>query len=428
MNAYWRLLRNNPDFTRLWLAQVVSLLGDWFNTIVLAVLVERYSGGSGLAVSLFLLARFIPPMLVGPWAGVLVDRLDRKRLLILSDVLRALVVLLLLLADRPQLLWLVYVLTALQFTLSAVFEPGRNAILPSLLPREGLVLANTLGSVTWSAMLAAGAIAGGIVAAQLGTQAALVIDSLTFLVSALLIMSIRTDTRAGISREQSAAGEETARKRGLREGLRYLRRSPATLAVLLVKSGISLGSIDAIMIVYASQLFSMGEDSSTPLSIMYAAFGTGAIAGPLLLNRFNDGRVEVMRRLIRYGFLFMSLGWLLLSGAGTLPLVALALTLRAMGTSVCWTYSSVIIQKSVPDDFLGRMFSLDMASFQFVGAFSILLTGLLIDSFGVAQVRQVVLLMTTISVVPLVLWQLVVPRLEALAVNAQASGPSAASR
>ena len=74
MNAYWRLLRNNPDFTRLWLAQVVSLLGDWFNTIVLAVLVEEYSGGSGLAVSLFLLARFVPPMLVGPWAGVLVDR------------------------------------------------------------------------------------------------------------------------------------------------------------------------------------------------------------------------------------------------------------------------------------------------------------------------------------------------------------------
>lgn len=420
MNAYWRLLRNNPDFTRLWLAQVVSLLGDWFNTIVLAVLVERYSGGSGLAVSLFLLARFIPPMLVGPWAGVLVDRLDRKRLLILSDVLRALVVLLLLLADRPQLLWLVYVLTALQFTLSSVFEPGRNAILPSLLPREGLVLANTLGSVTWSVMLAAGAVAGGIVAAQLGTQAALLIDSLTFLVSALLIMSIRTDTRAGGSREQSAAGEKTGRKRDLREGLRYLRRSPATLAVLLVKAGISLGSIDAVMIVYASRLFSMGEDSSTPLSIMYAAFGTGAVAGPLLLNRFNDGRVEVMRRLIRYGFLFMSLGWLLLSGAGTLPLVALALTLRAMGTSICWTYSSVIIQKSVPDDFLGRMFSLDMASFQFVGAFSILLTGLLIDSFGVAQVRQVVLLMALISVVPLVLWHLVVPRLEALVPDPEA--------
>ena len=413
MNAYWRLLRNNPDFTRLWLAQVISLLGDWFNTIVLAVLVEKYSGGSGLAVSLFLLARFVPPMLVGPWAGVLVDRLDRKRLLILSDLLRALVVLLLLLADEPQMLWLVYVLTALQFTFSAVFEPGRNALLPALLPKEGLVLANTLGSVTWSTMLAAGAIAGGIVASQLGTSAALVIDSLTFLVSALLIMSIRANTSVSVGAREVVKAVETEESRGLREGLRYLRRSPATLAVLLVKAGISLGSVDTVMIIYASQLFKMGEDNSTPLSIMYAAFGAGAVAGPLLLNRFNDGQVHVMRRLIRFGFLFMSLGWLMMSGAGTLPLVALALTLRAMGTSICWTYSSVIIQKSVPDRYLGRMFSLDMTSFQFVGACSILLTGLLIDFFGVAQVRQVVLVLATISLVPLTLWSLLVPRLEA---------------
>lgn len=412
MKSYWRLLRNNPDFTRLWLAQVISLLGDWFNTIVLAVLVEEYSGGSGLAVSLFLLARFLPPLLVGPWAGVLVDRLDRKRLLIMSDLLRALVVLLLLLADGPQMLWLVYVLTALQFSLSSVFEPGRNALLPALLPREGLVLANTLGSVTWSVMLAAGAIVGGVVAAQFGTSIALVIDSLTFVVSALMIMSIRTDTRtrASVGARKITEVED---QRGLREGLRYVRRSPATLAVLLVKAGISLGSVDAVVIIYASQLFKMGEDSSTPLSIMYAAFGLGAVCGPLLLNRFNDGRVSVMRRLIRIGFLLMSLGWLMLSGAGTLPLVALALTLRAMGTSICWTYSSIIIQKSVHDSYLGRMFSLDMTSFQFVGTFSILLTGLLIDLSGVGQIRQVVLLMAIVSVVPLVLWTLVVPRLEA---------------
>ncbi len=413
MNAYWRLLRNNPDFTRLWLAQVVSLLGDWFNTIVLAVLVEEYSGGSGLAVSLFLLARFVPPMLVGPWAGVLVDRFSRKRLLILSDLLRALVVLLLLLADGPHMLWLVYVLTALQFTLSAVFEPGRNALLPTLLPKEGLVLANTLGSVTWSTMLAAGAIAGGIVASQLGTSAALVIDSLTFLVSALLIMSIRANTKMSAGVRQVVGAVEVEENRGLREGLRYLRRSPATLAVLLVKAGVSLGSVDTVMIIYASQLFTIGKDSSTPLSIMYAAYGAGAVAGPLLLNRFNDGQVHVMRRLIRFGFLFMSLGWLMMSGAGTLPLVALALTLRAMGSSVCWTYSSIIIQKSVPDRYLGRMFSLDMTNFQFVGAFSILLTGLLVDFFGVALVRQVVLLMAIISLMPLILWTLVVPRLEA---------------
>ena len=187
------------------------------------------------------------------------------------------------------------------------------------------MLANTLGSVTWSVMLAAGAIAGGVVAASLGTAAALVIDALTFVVSALLIMSIRGDTQADAQERQSIAPGEADKRQGLREGLRFLRRSPATLAVLLVKAGISLGSIDTVMIIYASQLFRMGEDSSTPLSVMYTAFGVGAVSGPLLLNRFNDGSAPVMRRLIRHGFLWMSLGWLLLGGAGTLPLVALAL-------------------------------------------------------------------------------------------------------
>ena len=163
---------------------------------------------------------------------------------------------------------------------------------------------------------------------------------------------------------------EVEENRGLREGLRYLRRSPATLAVLLVKAGVSLGSVDTVMIIYASQLFTIGKDSKHAAQHhVRSLWRRLQWPGRCCSNRFNDGQVHVMRRLIRFGFLFMSLGWLMMSGAGTLPLVALALTLRAMGSSVCWTYSSVIIQKSVPDRYLGRMFSLDMTNFQFVGAF-----------------------------------------------------------
>lgn len=141
MAGYIQLLRKNPNFAWLWYAQVISLAGDWFNTIVLLALVAEYSGNSGLAVSGFLLARFAPPMLVSPFTGVLVDRFDRKRLLIMSDVARALIVLLYLvvLAQGASALWLLYVLTVLQFGFSGLFEPGRNAILPSLLPQHDLV-------------------------------------------------------------------------------------------------------------------------------------------------------------------------------------------------------------------------------------------------------------------------------------------------
>jgi MFS family permease len=295
VNDYIRVLRANPDYARLWMAQVISLLGDWFNTIVLSALVSVYSGGSGLAVSAFLLARFVPPLLIGPFAGVLVDRFDRKRLLIISDLTRAGIVLAMLLANSPDRLWLIYVLTVVQFALSAVFEPGRSAITPGLIrDPEDLVIANTLGSVTWSFMLAIGAIIGGAVAAIFGTETALIIDAATFVLSALLLLQIKSYVRHEVHDE---SGERKSKsERGFMEGLRYVRAHPPTAATLLVKLGGSLGNVDALMIVYATTIFVMGEDdTTTPLSIMYAAFGIGAVLGPILLNRFNDGSVNIMR-------------------------------------------------------------------------------------------------------------------------------------
>src|SRR5215475_4962809 len=108
MTAYIKLLRTSPNYLRLWVAQAVSLLGDWFSTIALSTLVARYSNGSGVAVSGLLLARFVPPMLVGPFAGVLIDRMNRKHLLIFSDALRTVIVLMFLLATSPDRLWLIY--------------------------------------------------------------------------------------------------------------------------------------------------------------------------------------------------------------------------------------------------------------------------------------------------------------------------------
>src|SRR4051812_20745844 len=112
MLGYIRLLRDNPGYTRLWIAQAVSLLGDWFSTIALSSLVAHYSKGSGIAISLLLLARFLPPLIFGPYAGVLVDRLNRKWLLIFSDALRVLIVLSFLLVNGEDKLWLIYLLTA----------------------------------------------------------------------------------------------------------------------------------------------------------------------------------------------------------------------------------------------------------------------------------------------------------------------------
>lgn len=415
MRQYIQLIRENPGYARLWSAQVVSLLGDWFNTIVLSTLVADYSGGSGLAIGLFLMARFLPPLLIGPLAGVLVDRFDRRRILVYCNTLRTFVVLGFLLATTPDTLWLIYALTIVQFTLSAFFEPGQSAITPSLVKYDDLVIANTLASITWSVMLALGAIIGGAVAAVFGTATALVIDALTFAVAGYLI--------SGIQPRQPEPGEVPARIRtadipkagetgSFAEGLRYLSANKATAAVLLIKAGGSIGNVDLLMTVYATQIFVVGTNGNLSLGIMYSAFGLGAILGPLLLNRFHDGSVRKMRRLVMVGFVWAVLGWIVFGGAGSLLVASTALAIRAMGGSVNWTYSSVIIQKSVPDRYLGRVFSLDLAAFQLATVASILAHGALVDLLGSDGVRAVAYGTAVVSTIPLILWTWAVPRME----------------
>ncbi len=409
MAAYVRLLREQPEFAKLWLAQVVSLLGDWFNVIALSALVSEYTGGSGLAVSGLLIARFLPPLLISPTAGVLVDRFDRKRLLMLSDALRAVIVLALLLVRGPEMLWLIYLTTVLQFCLSALFEPARAAIMPSLVAPEQLLEANTLSNVTWSVMLAVGAIIGGVVATFFGTQTALLLDAATFAMSDWFIGRNQVPASA----EPIATPEaKTGGSGSFREGVRYAARNPGVAAVLFVKLGLSLGNVDSVMIAYATSLFVIGENGTGSLGILYSAFGLGSILGPLILNRFNDESARTMRRLLIVSFALVTVGWFLFGSAPTLLIASLALLVRAAGGSVTWTYSSTILQISTANEYLGRIFSLDWAGFYLATTISTLITGVLIDTLGAENVRWIVIGSGVISIIPLALWTLTVSWLE----------------
>lgn len=403
MQQYFRILSAYPDFRRLWLANVISLTGDWFNTIVMSALVVRYSPGSeGTAISLLLLARFVPPMIISPLAGVLIDNLNRKHLLIASNLLRALVVLsFLLVIEDPALLWVVYLLNIVQFILGAVFEPGQAAMIPSLVAREDWVQANTLFSVTWSVMLAFGAAVGGLVATLFGAAFALAVDSLTFLLGAWFIWSIKGYTFTPTPREQRAQSHQTG---GLLDGLRFLRRTPQVFTTLLVKFGNSIGNVDALMTIFATQVFVIGQDGQGSLGIMYAIFGVGALLGPILLNRWNDGTPQVMRGLIMIGFVLIVFGWVVIGWSGTLWILLFGLFLRAMGGSANWTYSTIIIQKTTPNAYLGRMFSLDMMAYYVATVASTLIHGQLIDYFGAANVRNAALVMIVPSALILLAW------------------------
>lgn len=417
---YWWVLRRNPELAKMWLAQVISLMGDWFNTVVLSTLVADYSDGSGLAISLFLLARFVPPLFVSPFAGVIADRFNRKTLIVLTNFLRALIVPLFLLANSPDLLWLVYLVTIAQFSLSALFETAQSAIIPALVKPEDLVDANTLLSITWSSMLAIGAVLGGIFAYFFGVSASLVADAITFVLAGLLTMTVvyqpehlRNLETGKLKNDEKPKHDDTS----FREGLRFALQTPQMLAGLFIKFGISLGNIDTLLTIFATQIFIMGNNGEVSLGIFYSVFGVGAFIAPIALNRINDGSVARMRRLVILGFISICVSWVFLGNSATMLLACVAILLRAMGGSLNWTYSTIIIQKTAPDDKMGRMFSLDWMGFHLATVLSTLTHGALIDMAGAENVRSIAIATGFFSLIPLAVWAYAVWYLEKREIN-----------
>lgn len=417
---YITLLRENPEYAKLWFAQVISLTGDWFNTVVLLGLVSEFSEGSGIAISIFLVLRFLPPLIVGPFAGVLLDRFNRRNLLVASNLLRALIVPLYLLGASPDTLWIIYGVTIIQFTLSAIFEPGQSAIIPALVKPEQIVRGNTLMSVTWSVMLAAGAIIGGLFAYVFGATAAIIADAITFAFAGGLLLWVDYDPEKGRKLAKQFEVEPSQEEdTSFMEGIRYIRQTPQIAAAIFIKFGQSIGNVDTIMTIFATQLFVIGERGELSLAILWSTFGLGAILGPAITNNFDDDTVKRLRRLVGVGFSLIMVGWVVLGVSNTLLLVSLGILFRGMGGSINWTYSNIIIQKTAPDAKLGRMFSIDMVGFYFATVVSTLATGWLIDVLGTDYIYWIIAGTGVVALIPLLIWAWIVPTLERMEATQQ---------
>lgn len=408
MSEYIALLRNNNDYRNLWLGSVVSQLGDWFNLIASAALVANLTGTS-TAISYLFLVRFVPLFLFSPLAGVLADRYDRRYILIASDLLRALTVLGFLLVHEPGQLWLLYLLMFLQFALSAIFTPARSAVLANVVQPRELVPANALDSLTWSTMLALGALLGGIVAAVLGIAEAFVLDALTFVLSAMLISRIAGPIRAD---------PETTRRGGwfdFLDGLRYLRGEHFIFGVSLVKAGASLawGAINVLEVTYATEVFtlelpaasaSLEIDSGTAtLGYIYAISGLGTGLGPLVLRRFLGDAPLRLRWAISLGFGLLALGIFILSIAPTLGIFGLGTLVRTVGSGTIWVFSAALLQMIVPDRYRGRVFAFEFAALTLTQSISIFWAGYAQDVIGL-DVRQVTYSMAVVASVMGILW------------------------
>ena len=201
--TYRQLLAANADFRRLWTGQVVSEIGDWLNNIAVLALAIQLAGEGrvGLAIAVYAIARHLPLFLFGPVAGVVVDRLNRRRVMIAADLARAVLALGFLLANRFSSLALIYFVGASLFSVSAFFNAAKRASIPNLIVgTDELLAANSLSASTTAATIAVGSALGGGVATVLGRDTVFVLNAVTFVVSAEMIRRIQK----AVSRRQKA--------------------------------------------------------------------------------------------------------------------------------------------------------------------------------------------------------------------------------
>lgn len=386
------------------MGQIVSLLGDWFNLLASAALITSLTQ-SGLAVGGLFVVRMLAPFLISPVAGVLADRIDRRRLLIFTDLSRAATVFCFLFVRRPEDVWLLYSLTAVQLAISGIFFPTRNAILPDLVGDHEVGAANALSSSTWSVMLAVGAALGGLVAGGWGVYPSFVIDGLTFLGSAVLISRID----AGISRAPGA--EHSSLRSALTQyidGLRYLRDHLDILFIALSKAAMGLtvsGAYEVIQVTVSEKVFVIGEGGSTGLGILYMVAGIGTGFGPILARRITGDRVARLRWALPAAFLISSLGLWIIAPLQQFWIVLAGGLLRAVGTGVNWVLATQLLLLLVPNRVRGRVFSSEFALFTLMAATSSGGVGWLLDStqLGLSGVLRV---LAVLSLIPAVLWTL----------------------
>jgi MFS family permease len=394
MGEYLDLLKRNRNFRYLWWGNVVSLLGDWFNLLASAALVTELTS-SGVAISYLFLVRFLPQFLFSPIAGVIADRYDRRKIMILADLLRAVTVLGFLFIRSADQLWLFYGLTATQFMLSALFVPARSAALANIVEQKDLVTANALDSFTWSTMFALGAFLGGVIATLFGNQTAFVMDAATFLVSAWLIGRIVLPRRDVSTASASAGGWLE-----LSGGLRYLWGIPFLLTISIVKAAGSLvwGAINVLEVSYADNVFpvsgtaltqwlSIENGGTATLGLIYVASGLGTGLGPLLMRRWLGDSTKRLMVGISAGFFLTATGILALGLVTTLPAFLGATFMRTFGTGTIWVFSAVLLQIMVPDQVKGRVFGFEFAALTLTESLSVFAAGYTQDVFQWSLIR-----------------------------------------
>jgi Na+/melibiose symporter-like transporter len=282
------------DFALLWFAGLVSLTGDWMLVVALPITVYQLTG-SALATGGVLIANKLSALVLGSVAGVFVDRWDRKRTMVIANLVRAPVLLLLVAVDSAERVWIVYVVAAINSAVGQFFRPAENALLPRVVGEEHLVPANALNALNDNLSQLLGPALGGLVAAWSGLDGVVVADAASYLVAAGMIATIAASSRAERAHPldtASVTGSWSVVWREWLAGLRLIRDNPVLRVVFGVFAMASLG--EGVLLtafwVYIDQALGGGTREAGWLLSAQAA---GGLVGAVVIGAWGKTRPAV---------------------------------------------------------------------------------------------------------------------------------------
>ncbi|NUP05562.1 MAG: MFS transporter [Polyangiaceae bacterium] len=365
MNAYLSLLVRRPEFRRLWGAELVSLVGDWFSIVAVSVLSLGAPGGGVMALATSLAAHLLPQSLASPLGGFVADRFDKRLVLMLGSGIEAILTLGMVGAAASSNVVLLQVLLALRSIASAAREPASAAALPRLVEKHELADANALSAFTWSVAFAVGMSLGGL-ATAFGPEFALFIDGLTFVTAVLILRGIASlPPSARLSNRQNGLAESIDIALGAVRG--PMRRSVFGLTPIALASGAAW-----LYLNLAGHAFPLVAGAATTVGLLQAIRGAGTALGPLVARKLDQAQARGDLGLLAAATVLV--GTLALAWSPSLAVATVGATMWGAGGGALWVIVTTEIQTQADDGSRGRLIALSGLGFTMTMSAGALLT------------------------------------------------------
>ncbi|MAE98338.1 MAG: hypothetical protein CL965_04505 [Euryarchaeota archaeon] len=397
--SYIGLLRSNGPYRRLFTANEISYIGDWFSMIALFLLAGEASDNSPLAIAGVLATRSFTFAPLEPLTGMLADRYPRKWLMVLGNVWSFIILVSALALGMLDSLESVYLLGMAMVVGRAISSNAESAYVPNICTKDELLSANALSSGGWSAAMGIGAGIGGLTISKYGIETALWIDSLTFLIAILLILSL---PHGGPEKSIQRSFSTRAMLSEIVSGWSYILSMPSIRRVVLAKAmWASGGGAQVFLLILIGKEAGFG-DVAAGIGILYMARGFGSGFGPIVSRRFMANRI-----LIPYllgGVLVISGAFYIAVAASEWTVIILVYVFISHGASgVNWVLSTTMLQQRSEDKWLGRVFGTDSLGITLTMGLSTVAAGLILEN-GILSLRETIIATGALQILAGIFW------------------------